>query len=374
MKFSWHQKFILISCGIVSLMAIASPVNEFVGAPEGFGSRYVPHEGNAESVTVNERKHKDSSTLIREMQERGFLSRSFDQWFVAANGSANGTGNADSPIDIITAFGGEASRRKIKPGDIVWLRGGSYVGTFQIDLRGTPAAPIHIREYPGERAVFDKGRADRKTGALEVRSSNVWFWDFEVANSLQDRTPTDVNGKINPVRGSGINVWKAGNKFINLIIHDNGHGIGLWNEEGDTEIYGCLIFNNGNNKKEHGIYGNNKTGTQLISNNIIFNNAGYGLHLYADTTSYSLEGFDVIENAIFNNGAITPEDQVADQILVGGVRNVPADRIVIRGNSVFNEPDSLTSKNRGIRLGYEDENNGSVKINSNNHGILSIKG
>lgn len=321
--------------------------------------------------TANQRKNVkyqktglSASQIISEMQANGWLKKDFSQHFVAPQGKASAEGTIDSPIDLQTALKG-GNNSKIKAGDLVWLRGGTYQGSFTVTVKGKANAPIHFRQYLGERAVLDKSAASRQQAALNVRSPYVWFWDFEITNSFPNRRRLNPEGKVKPWRGSGINVWAANTKYINLIIHDNGHGFGLWNEEGGTEIYGCLIFNNGNNKKEHGIYGHNKTGTQTIAKNLIFNNAGYGLHIYANSMKSSSNGFDIKNNTVFNNGSLMFEDQVADQILVGSVRGVSSERILLDGNIVYNFPDAPTSKNRGIRLGYRDQENKDVKVLNN---------
>lgn len=317
---------------------------------------------DGENYLQNNRTRKE---VLLEMRTNGWLDGNYSEWFVSPQGVPSGSGKIDSPVDLETAFVGGNKSLLIKPGDVVWLRGGIYRGSYTVKIGGTSERPIHIRQYPGERAILDKSSASRKVGALNVRSSYVWFWDFEVANSFRDRQRLDSDGRLNPWRGSGINVWAANTKYINLVIHDNGHGIGVWNEDGDVEIYGCLIFNNGNNKKEHGIYAHNKTGTHRIANNIVFNNSGYGLHIYADSVKRSINGFDIENNTIFENGSLMNEDQVADQILVGGVEGVPAGRIRLLGNVVYTNPEAKSGKSRGIRLGYRHQKNSDVKLLDN---------
>lgn len=304
-----------------------------------------------ETVTLTKAK------LLAEMTELRALRSDYSEWYVAPNGNLNGKGTTANPWDLATALAGGPSGKEIKPGDVVWLRGGIYKGAFTSRVKGKSDLPVNFRQYPGEYAVIDKREAGREAAALAVRAPYVWFWDFEVTNSFSDRSSNDPNGEVNPWRGSGINIWAPNTKYINLIVRDNGHGFGLWNEEGGTEIYGCLIFNNGNNKKEHGVYGHNAQGTQTIAENIIFNNAGYGLHVYANSPKSKLSGFDISGNTVFNNGAISPEDQAADQILVGGVVGSPASRIALRENFVYTAPDAPRVKNRGVRLGYEDTEN-----------------
>ena len=320
-------------------------------------TNYGPTIGLTEHVRI------DKAQILDDMRKIGALGPNFSEWHVSPRGKEKGNGAQDSPINLETALSGDFTG--IRPGDIVWLHGGTYVGPFNCMIKGTASLPINVRQYPGERAIIEKNANMRDKGTLEVRGEHVWFWDLEVANSSTDRKSSDKNGNHDPVRGSGINVYGANTKYINLVVHDNGHGFGLWNEDGGTEIYGCVIFNNGNNKKEHGIYGHNKNGSHAIRNNLIFNNAGYGLHLYANSTKSSVSGFDIERNTIFNNGSLTLDDQVADQVLVGGVKGVPAERIKLVSNFVFNELDAPTSKNRGVRLGYEDMSNKDVKLFDN---------
>ncbi len=50
-----------------------------------------------------------------------------------------------------------ASLAKLKPGDTLLLRGGTYYETVTIRLKGTAAAPITLRAYPDELVVIDAG-------------------------------------------------------------------------------------------------------------------------------------------------------------------------------------------------------------------------
>ncbi len=308
---------------------------------------------------------RTTDSIIASMLADGQIRKGYREWYVSAAAKDGGNGTSAAPFDLATALLGGNGEAAVRPGDVVWIRGGNYVGSFDVRAGGDPRRPVHFRQYPGERAVIDKAANGRETGALNVRSPGVWFWDLEIANSDADRAEFNDDGKADPRRGSGVNVYASGTKYINLIVRDNGHGFGLWNEDGDTEINGCLIFNNGDNKREHGIYAHNRDGTQLIADNFIFNNAGYGIHIYANSEKSAISGFNVIGNTVFGNGAISGPDQATDQILAGGVEGAPADRIFVTENFVFAPRDGTSSKGRGVRLGYRDANNGSAEIRDN---------
>jgi hypothetical protein len=345
-----HQKKLVILLNVLAVTIITA-----LSAPHFLSS------GLADGNNVN-RNTRDKHFIAR---SGPFSVQNSTQWYVAPDGTPDGKGTLDSPWDLPTALAQGPGRTEVTPGNTIWLRGGRYTGNFISDLNGTADAPIIVRQYPGERAILDKNAADASVSGLKVRGSYTWYWGFEIVNSYADRNRRAPSGDVDTWRGSGVNIYGPNNKFINLVSHDNGHAFGLWDEEGGTEIYGCVIYFNGNNKKEHGIYGHNDQGTQLIADNMIFDGAGYGLHIYANNAGSPLSGFQIEGNAVFNNGALTLDDQVSDQILIGGVQGAPADRIVLRENYIYTPIDAATSKNRGIRLGYEDTDNGDVRLLGN---------
>src|SRR5690349_18030643 len=74
------------------------------------------------------------------------------EFFVSPTGSAHGNGSADAPWDLSTAL---QSSALVKPGDTIWIRGGTYQGAFTCTLLGSAAAPIVVRNFRNERAIID---------------------------------------------------------------------------------------------------------------------------------------------------------------------------------------------------------------------------
>ncbi|HKO44817.1 MAG TPA: hypothetical protein VJU84_16180 [Pyrinomonadaceae bacterium] len=282
-------------------------------------------------------------------------------WYVSPNGHPMGDGTPASPLDLATAL----STNPVRPGDRIWLGGGRYTGTFVSSLKGTPDAPIIVRAVPGERVVIDKAAANvLKQPALKVKGPWVWFWGIEVMNSSPDRRRNSpYSGKDEPWRGSGVDVYAPNVKLINMIFHDNGHGI--WDKQDMTEVHGSLFFYNGNNKREHALYIGNSAGTKFITDNIVFAQGGYGILGHSDSSSSSQKGLHLEGNITFNNGMLTGDDQRTGNIQVGGVKGVSAERVVITNNYVYNDPANADNKNNGIRLGYEDMLNRDVKLLDN---------
>ena len=58
---------------------------------------------------------------------------------------------------------------KLKAGDTLYLRGGSYFENVRVSLAGTKNKPIVIRSYPGEQAVIDGGIPE-----LQLAAADAW--------------------------------------------------------------------------------------------------------------------------------------------------------------------------------------------------------
>src|SRR5262245_15971236 len=163
------------------------------------------------------------------------------QFYVSEAGTPSGDGSLERPWDLATAL---AQPPAVKPGDTIWLRGGTYRGAFTSRLNGMPDAPIVVRQYPGEWTRLDGGDS-RGIAVLTVGGSYTWFWGFEITSSDLKRVtlqggpfPSDIG------RGDGVASGpnpSPGLKFINLIVHDTRQGFSAFSAWSDTEIYGCLI-------------------------------------------------------------------------------------------------------------------------------------
>src|SRR3954469_538546 len=67
-----------------------------------------------------------------------------------AKGDDAGDGSKAKPWKTIAA-----AVAQLKPGDTLYLRGGTYFEAVTLGLRGTAQAPITIRAMPGELAIVD---------------------------------------------------------------------------------------------------------------------------------------------------------------------------------------------------------------------------
>jgi uncharacterized protein YjdB len=261
--------------------------------------------------------------------------------YVAANGSSGGDGTAARPWDLATALSGAGGR--IVPGDTVWVRGGTYNGSFTSSLRGTASAPIVVRAYPGERVTLDGTSSSSIT--LNVDGQWAVYWGFEIKNTILTRFGSGL-----AARPSGVYVRNATNvKLVNLIIHDTGHGTYIEETAHNIEIYGWIVYNGGNDNSSrsdgHGIYvRNDGTTPKVIADNVIFNQFGFGLHAYAEggdrLNAMTFEG-----NILFNNGELSAFD--SPNMILGGETSATND--TVRNNIMYFSPGRGP---RNMRLGY----------------------
>jgi hypothetical protein len=78
--------------------------------------------------------------------------------YVSVRGSDGNPGSLDRPWRTI----GHAAPR-LRPGDTLLIRGGTYLERPTVAASGTAGAPITIQSYPGESAVIDSGPAGFRT-------------------------------------------------------------------------------------------------------------------------------------------------------------------------------------------------------------------
>jgi glucose/arabinose dehydrogenase len=254
------------------------------------------------------------------------------EFFVAPNGLASNSGTRSQPLDLATALSASSPAR---PGDTIWLLGGTYLGTFLSYLQGAPGAPITVRQYPGERATLDGG--DAFTNTLNISFGGwVTFWGFELTNSNPNRLANDSGPwPYDLQRGTGISAAAPNLKFINLVFHDLAAGIGLWKESVNTEVYGSLFYYNGwqapDGSHGHAIYTQNSTGTRLLRENIAFSQFSHGVHAYGSAAAF-LNNITLEGNVLFNNGILGTSGFERDFLLGGGIL---AQNPVLRENYTY---------------------------------------
>jgi hypothetical protein len=214
---------------------------------------------------------------------------------MAPNGSDSNPGTITAPWRTISA-----SSAKLRPGDTLYARGGTYTGQASVSWRspsGTASAPITWKAYPGETPVFD-GQAVGSNFMTIVATDWLIFdgitiknyrgccgaiWigysgsgsDYAENNAIRNMTISDIGNANDQYHGTnthGIYV-SYGNRNIeisgNTILRVTGAGIHAYHDPGlDTG----RIFNNVIDGQDIGTWGivlRNATNVQVYNNTII---------------------------------------------------------------------------------------------------------
>ncbi len=270
-------------------------------------------------------------------------------WHVSPKGLPAARGSPDAPWDIASALDGT---HQVQPNDTVWIHGGYYkfpaqVGGYGylVKLAGREGAPIQVRPWQKERVTIDGGLN------LQPPSTHLWIWDLEIRVSEPRPgvpVPPDPTYKNVNRPWGGLNVYTGANcKFINLIIHDNSQGVSWWSGSRDSEMHGCILYDNGwagtDRGHGHAIYTQNKDGVKTISDCIFTGGYGYTLHAYgsirADVNNYLVEG-----TIAYN----------AHTFLIGGGK--PSHGIQVISNCFYQVP---------VQLGYSAQTNEDCELRGN---------
>jgi hypothetical protein len=228
-------------------------------------------------------------------------------WYVAADAQDKGAGTLESPWRLRTALEGGRSESRVRPGDTIWVRGGTYRGTFDCYLAGESGKPILVRNYHDERVTLDAQGAHSSGLSVAPQSSHVWIWGLELTNSDRVRV---AKARSERLRWNLVDLRGPNCKLINCILHDGACGIGVWEEARNAEVYGCLTYYNGWHRPDgdggYGIYCQNREQPDApsrlqIRDSLCWNNYSFGLHGYAEeghVENVVLDGF-----VSFNNGS-----------------------------------------------------------------------
>jgi len=263
--------------------------------------------------------------------------------YVAVDGRPENAGTEAAPWDLASALGGA---QPVVPGDAIWIQGGTYQypdrqpGTngYAVKLAGAEGKPIHVRPVPGDRVTVDGGLR------IEGPSRFLWIWDLEIIVS-ENLTMTRVAKDSGSHPKDLARPWGSLNilggehcKYIHLAIHDNAQGIGFWKPAVDSEVHGCLIYDNGwiGPDRFHGpgIYGQNETGIKAVTDNIFFGNYSNTTQFYGSSRAY-VDNFRIDGNIAFG-----PRQQgERSTFLIGGGRGSRG--IVVKNNILYEIPLSV---------------------------------
>jgi hypothetical protein len=256
--------------------------------------------------------------------------------YVAPNGTPQGDGRQDKPLDLATAI---SDKSPAMPGDTLYLKGGRYDGPMSKTEKGVPyrlsfaprisgvaGRPIVVTSAPGEWAHLN--------GTLALGSIKyVHFVRLEIGDLLWD--PLQQR----QFNDTAVNTGDVGLKVINCNIFGGAMGMGAWTPALNLEVYGNLIHDFGYYRDNlrgsgHAIYMQNDQGTKVIERNLAYRSCGWLFDIY--TQGGKVNGFDIIENIGFLGGHYKP-GQVSFAFGLTGWQ--PAERIRFIGNIAYQPRD-----------------------------------
>ncbi|MFN0279332.1 MAG: cohesin domain-containing protein [Pyrinomonadaceae bacterium] len=232
----------------------------------------------------------------------------------------------------------------------------SIVGnTINADRAGSGSSTIAVPHLAGSLVRLAGNQ-------LTVTGNNTTYRDIEIRNSepLRNWQTDGAEG----LRGAGVTNTGDANKFLNLIVHDNLIGIFLSGLSSNTEVYGCLSYNNGMydglEGKGHGMYIENSSGFARIYDNIVLNNFNNGAQLYG-RTAQSVGG-DIQGSVFANSGSpifAMPWDRNRNLIVGTDEQRIP--NVLIQNNFFFHPH---TTNGTSMVFGYgSGVDNGSILNN-----------
>jgi hypothetical protein len=206
-------------------------------------------------------------------------------YYVSPSGSNGNTGTLASPWRSINT-----AVANLKGGDTLYVRGGTYAETVNVNVSGTASSPITITAYPGELPVIDGGTtlpAGDWGVLMPVRGSYNNISGLEIKNS-------NITGRY--VAGRGMEILGQHNTISKMNVHHTWGGgilvLGDYNIVEDSRVWQNCLNNSTNPGKQN--WGTGMSAAQGASSslkpgvtsyvtlrrNTVFNNWGEGLSCY----------------------------------------------------------------------------------------------
>ena len=238
-------------------------------------------------------------------------------WYVASNGGSGTAGTSTSPWSLTYALAGAGGR--IRPGDTVWVRGGTYKAYewTQPKVSGTSSAPIIFRAYPSERATISS------EGMFTIDGSDTWWWGLEFTfKDWTTRTSSEAGSHPTAIPGPLSTVYVTGSRIriINCLVHDTGDGIAVQDGATAVELTGNLVWYTGwqgpDRPHGHAFYLQNAGASPItVRDNLAWDSFDIGAQAYGG-------GGVLIRNMRFDGNAFwgnaTLGNQSASQVILGG--------------------------------------------------------
>ncbi len=238
-------------------------------------------------------------------------------YYVSNSGSDSNSGTLSSPFQTI----GQAIALA-NPGDIIYVKGGTYREFVNITRSGSSGYPITLQNYGNEAPVIDGTGVSVTEGLLQAGGDYITISGFIIQHST-DRGFYNTgsnnileNSTISYSYNHGAYIYLSTNvQLINNEVYENVQvnypegSVANWPQAVTTWGSTDTIFKNNRVHNNHGegmTSSGNSTGTQFIGN-VIHDN--WSVNIYIDTTASNL----VDRNFIYNTTTTSYGIELADE-------------------------------------------------------------
>jgi parallel beta-helix repeat protein len=251
-------------------------------------------------------------------------------------------GTEEAPFRTV----GYAGERAHRPGDTIYLRGGTYREPVAAGgVRGEPGAPIVISSYPDERAVFDGTDVPLDPGRSlfhVYESSHVIVQNITVQHSTQSGMTAEGEHIVlrnNHVHDAATHLMQGRGDHIRLERNDLHQGA-MANEDNAAEVHGGGLGST--NTVDDDLLGRRSTDVAYIDNTVH--------EVWGECIAvFHVSGAEVRGNRVYNCRA-------------AGIYLDNAEEVVVEGNHVYRTSDAWAFNEslerpeghaKGILLGTE---------------------
>ena len=207
-------------------------------------------------------------------------------YYVAPDGSDNNPGTIEAPWKSIQYASDNAS-----PGDLVFVRGGTYNEVVEFSRSGTSSAPIVFRNYPDEQPLIV---SPDWSGFVFVGVEWIVVDGFALTSMTNDGI---FISNAHNIEVNNCEVYGSGNIGVHIVTYEG--------PATNNIVRNCSVHDNGG----EGIYLDVKADSpaviedNIIENNLVFNNAYEGIqNTHESGAEPKPSGTLIRNNYIFNNG------------------------------------------------------------------------
>ena len=294
-------------------------------------------------------------------------------YYVSPNGNDSNLGTLNAPWRTI---GHAVDNNVIKPGDLVYIRAGTYQEYIKPEIPGAPGNPITYRNYPGETPVitgsnyrywrlhildvshlhFEGLTFDGFVGgAIQVRANDKDVTDIQIiGNTFRNQTPKPDSSS----KTITVTPYTSGRVLSKIVIQDN-------------------QFFNMDTYKAPVIQFDGEVVDSKITGNTLQNSTSIGIGIAGRPSKGQPHNILVKGNDISGHGS--PEEHVAGIYLDGAGTNIVVEENIVhdglQGIKVGLEPDAATLTTRYVIVRRNViYNNEQINMNIGSGAICSQSG